>query len=457
MRQKDSSSKNQLDMTTGSLLIKQLRFLVPLILTGQLQLLYGAFDIIVVGKFATPTALPAVGSTSSLVNLLLNVFIGLSVGTNVVISLYFGAKDKENMQKTLHTSLATALISGIFLVVVGIFATPSILKLMNTPIDVIDQSILYLRILSIGMPFNLIYNFAAAALRAIGDTKKPLIFLSISGVINVVLNLVFVIIFHLDVAGVAIATIISQGISVVLILTYMSRCEDGIKFSITQLRIHKEHFYKIVRIGLPAGIQGSFFSLSNVLIQSSINGFGSIAMAGNTASMNLESFIFNAMNSVHQSAVTVAGQNLGAKKLLRVRKSLYINMLLATVIGVIMCAIFYLLNDPLIRFYSDDANAIEIGLTRLNFFCSMYFICGIMDTITGFMRGLGRSVVPMIISLLGVCVFRVIWVFAVFPSWNTLTSLYFSYPISWLISIVALLIYYYFWIRKDLLNRDETL
>lgn len=452
MQTKISKTKNQLDMTIGSLWKKQLRFLIPLILTGQLQLLYGAFDIIVVGKYASPTALPAVGSTSSLVNLLLNVFIGLSVGTNVIMSLYFGSKDEDNMQKTLHTSLATAMISGLFLIFIGISATPSILRLMDTPSDVIDQSILYLRILSIGMPFNLIYNFAAAALRAIGDTKRPLIFLSISGIINVILNLVFVIIFHLDVAGVAIATIISQGISAVLILSYMSRCEGGIKFAVKKLRIHKEHFKKIINIGLPAGIQGSFFSLSNVLIQSSINGFGSIAMAGNTASQSLESFIFNAMNSVHQSAVTVAGQNLGAKKYIRVRKSLYTSIGLATIIGIVMCATFYLFNEELVRFYSNDPKAIKVALARINFFCSMYFICGIMDTITGFMRGLGRSVVPMIISLLGVCVFRIAWVFIVFPYWKTLTSLYFSYPISWLLSIVALLFYYHFWIRKDLLK-----
>ena len=438
---------NQIDMTVGSIVKKEIQFIIPLIITATLQLLYNAVDIIVVGKFAGTTALSAVGSTSQLINLLINVFIGLSVGTSVTTALYFGAKDRENMQRTVHTSVAVAIIGGIFLTILGCLVCPTLLRWMGTPPDVIEQSILYMRIFFIGMPFNLVYNFCAAVLRAVGDTKHPMEFLAVAGVVNVVLNLVFVIIFHMGVAGVALATIIAQGVSVVLVIHCLIHNEEGLKIELSKLRIYKMQLKMIVRIGLPAGIQSSFFSISNVLIQSSINSFGAIAMAGNAASANLEGFIFTAMNCVHQSAVTFAGQNLGAKKHERVKKNLYYCFGIVTVVGVSMCIVFRIFGVPLMNLYSNDMEAIQIGLNRLFFFCTCYFLCGIMDVMTGHLRGIGYSVFPMIVSMCGVCVFRVIWVLGVFSQIHTLKILYISYPVSWVMSSVVLFLYYQ-WVAK---------
>ncbi|MFI3171246.1 MAG: MATE family efflux transporter [Eubacteriales bacterium] len=442
--------KNQIDMTVGSILGKQILFIVPLMFTTLLQLLYNAVDIIVVGKFAGTTALSAVGSTGALINLLINVFMGLSIGASVVTSLYFGSKDEENMHRTIHTSVAIAIIAGLALAVIGQIASPILLRWMATPDDVINQSVLYMRIIFIGMPFNLLYNFCAAILRAVGDTKRPLIFLGIAGVVNVVLNLIFVIIFHMDVAGVATATIIAQAISVILITRCLTRSEGALKLTWSKVRIYKGQLIRIVQIGLPAGIQGSFFSISNVLIQSSINSFGAIAMAGNAASANLESFIFAGMNCVHQSAVTFAGQNLGAREYRRVRKNLYYCWGLVMVIAMIMCTIFTIFAKPLVCLYTNDAEAIAVGVNRLIFFCRFYFLCGAMDVIVGHVRGIGHSLVPMFISLLGVCVFRVVWVFFVFSKWPTLDMLYISYPVTWILCIVSLFVYYLVIAKKEI-------
>ena len=442
--------KNQIDMTKGSMIKKEILFVIPLILTAMLQLLYNAVDVIVVGKFAGTQALSAVGSTGPLINLLVNVFMGLSIGTSAITAVYFGAKDKENIHKVVHTSVGVAIISGIILLVVGIFATPTLLKWMGTPDDVIDQAILYLRIFFIGMPFNLLYNFCAAILRAVGDTKRPLVFLAISGVINVILNLILVIIFKLDVAGVAFATIISQAVSAILICRCLMKSEDDIRLEIRKIRIYKQHLLMITEIGLPAGVQGSFFSISNVLIQSSINQFGSVAMAGNAASSNLEGFIYAGMNCVHQVTITFAAQNLGAKQYKRVKKNLYCCFGIVTVIGVAMCMVFGLFGKYLIRCYTDDVQAIAVGIERLNFFCSCYFLCGIMDVITGHLRGVGHSVFPMIVTLCGVCLFRIVWVFTVFEHVHSLMILYISYPISWVMSFIILFLYYQLHVKKSL-------
>lgn len=449
-----TTKKNQIDMTTGSILKKQIWFIIPLVITGQLQLLYNAIDVIVVGKFAGTTALSAVGSTTALINLLLNVFIGLSVGSSVMTALYFGSKDEENMHKTLHTAIAVAIMGGLILIVAGVIGTPVILRWMGTPDDVIEQAILYLRIIFIGMPFNLLYNFGAGILRAVGDTKRPLIFLSISGVINVVLNLVFVVIFHMDVAGVALATIIAQGVSVIFVIRCFMNSEGALKLSISKIRIYPQTLIKMIKIGLPAGIQGSFFSLSNVLIQSSINSFGSLSMAGNTASANLEGFIYTGMNSVHQSALTFAGQNIGAKQYKRVKQNLYCSFGIVIAIAFGMGGIFALFDEQLIGLYTNDAAAIEIGLSRLRVFCICYALCGIMDVMTGHIRGTGHSMVPMFITLIGVCAFRVFWIFCIFAKWETLDSLYISYPVSWVLSFLALFTYYQLWVKKKLYDED---
>lgn len=445
--------KNEIDMTTGSIIGKQIMFIIPLMFTGILQLLYNAVDIIVVGKFAGTTALSAVGSTGALVNLFINVFLGLSIGTSVVTSLYFGSKDDENVHRTVHTSILVAIITGLGLMVVGYIGSPIMLKLMSTPDNVIDQSTLYMRIIFMGMPFNLMYNFSAGILRAVGDAKRPLIFLGISGIVNVVLNLIFVIIFHLDVAGVALATIISQAMSVVLITRYLSRCDSAIKLEWRKLHIYKEQFIKIVKIGLPAGIQGSFFSLSNVLIQSSINGFGALAMAGNTAASNLEGFVYIAMNCVHQSAVTFAGQNRGANQYDRIRRNTYVSLGLVFVIGFIMGGIFLIFIENLVGLYTNDAEAIAYGIERGTFIFRMYFICGMMDAMTGHIRGLGHSVIPMLITFVGVCVFRVVWIFTVFAKWQSLAVLYYSYPITWGLCLIGLLTYYFVIVRKEIKSK----
>ena len=440
--------QNQIDMTPGAIVKNQILFIIPLMMTSFLQLFYNAVDIIVVGKFAGTTALSAVGSTSSLINLLVNVFMGLSVGTSVTMSLYFGAKDDTNIHRTVHTSTAIATIAGVALIFIGYFMSPTLLRWMDTPVDVIDQAVLYMRIFFLGMPFNMLYNFSAAMLRAVGDTKRPLQFLAIAGVVNVVLNLVFVVGFKMDVAGVALATIIAQAISMILVLRCLVKSQGAMKLEWKKIRVYKAQLLLMIRIGLPAGIQSSFFSVSNVLIQSSINSFGAVAMAGNAASSNLEGFMFTAMNCVHQSAVTFAGQNLGAGKYKRVRKNLYYCFGIVTVVGVLMCTGFALFGEQLLRLYSDNPEAIAIGLERLLFFCSCYFLCGVMDVMTGHLRGLGYSVVPMIVTFCGVCVLRVVWVFAVFRQFPSLGILYISYPVTWIISLIVLYIYYMTWVNK---------
>ncbi|MFI3208326.1 MAG: MATE family efflux transporter [Eubacteriales bacterium] len=442
--------KNQIDMTTGSIIGKQIRFIIPLICTGMLQLLYNAVDVIVVGRFAGTTALSAVGSTGSLTNLIINVFIGLSVGINVVTAMYYGKKDDDNMQKTIHTAISLGIIGGLILAVFSFLAAPGLLRLMSTPDDVIDQAILYMRIIFIGMPFNLVYNFSAAILRAVGDTKRPLRYLGISGIVNVILNLIFVIIFHMDVAGVALATIIAQCMSMILITRCLMKSEGALQLSIKKLCIHKEQAIRIIKIGVPSGIQSSCFSLSNVLLQSSINGFGSIAMAGNAASSSLEGFLYVTTNSVQQSAITFVGQNRGAKQHDRVRKNLFYASGLVVLIALTVATFFNVFNTELIGLYTSDVDAIAIGIQRLGMYSTFYFFFGLMDVTSGMLRGMGYSMGPMVISLLGVCGFRIVWIFGVFAAFPSLQVLYYSYPISWILTWSILIIYYRIVIRKEL-------
>lgn len=449
---KDIEKKNQIDMTTGSILGKQIRFIIPLICTGVLQLLYNAVDVIVVGRFAGTTALSAVGSTGSLTNLIINVFIGLSVGINVVTAMYYGKKDDKNMEKTIHTAISLAIVGGIILAIFSFFATPRLLKLMSTPDDVIDQAILYMRIIFMGMPFNLVYNFSAAILRAVGDSKRPLRYLGLSGIVNVLLNLVLVIVFHLDVAGVALATITAQGLSVLLITRHLRKSEGALKLTWKHLRIHKKQALQILRIGVPSGIQSSCFSLSNVLLQSSINGFGAIAMAGNAASSSLEGFLYITTNCVQQSAITFVGQNRGAKQYDRVRKNLFYASGLVVFIALSVSLVFHVLDTELIGLYTSDVDAIAIGVQRLAMYSTWYFFFGLMDATSGMLRGMGYSVGPMIISLLGICGFRIFWIFGVFAAYPSLQVLYYSYPISWCLTWSALIVYYRIVTKKEFAN-----
>lgn len=427
----------EIDMCNGPLLSKILLFSVPLMMSGILQLLFNAADIIVVGRFAGSSALAAVGSTSSLINLLINVFVGLSVGVNVLVAKYYGGQREKDMSETVHTAVLTSLLSGLFLVVLGGIAARPLLHLMGTPDDVLDQAVLYMRIYFLGMPVLMVYNFGAAILRAIGDTRRPLYFLFMAGVVNVALNLFFVIGLGMGVDGVGWATVISEHVSALLVLKSLMEAPGALKLNLKELRIHPKKLKRIVKIGLPAGMQGAIFSISNVLIQSSVNSFGSIAMAGNTASANIEGFVYTAMNAVYQTNLSFTSQNLGGRKYSRINRIMYICLAVVTVVGITLGITAVLAGDLLLGIYSSDAHVLRYGMLRLEIICGTYFLCGIMDCMVGSLRGLGYSVIPMFVSLTGACGFRVLWVFTVFAAYHSLDVLYLSYPVSWAITAIA--------------------
>ncbi|MDE6906252.1 MAG: MATE family efflux transporter [Lachnospiraceae bacterium] len=424
----------EIDMCNGPLFGKILAFSLPLMMSGILQLLFNAADTVVVGRFAGNTALAAVGSTSSLINLLTNLFIGFSVGANVLIARFYGAKKEKDASETVHSAILLSLICGVILLVLGLVVTRQILVWMGTPEEVLGQAALYMKIYFIGMPVMLLYNFGSSILRAIGDTRRPLYYLMAAGVFNVILNLIFVIGFQMGVAGVAMATVISQVLSAYLILRCLSRLEGSCKLNLKKLCLKKDKTIQIIRIGFPAGLQGVVFSLSNVLIQSSVNSFGSVAMAGNTAAMNLEGFIYIAMNSFHQTAMSFTSQNYGAGKLKRINQVLLLCLAMVTVVGLSMGWAAYLFGKPLLRIYSSDGEVIRYGIMRLSVICTTYCLCGIMDVFVGSLRGLGYSFMPMVVSLLGACGLRILWIFTVFQWHRSLLNLYISYPVSWFLT-----------------------
>ena len=434
--------KYEMDMTDGPLLPKILAYSGPLILTGILQLLYNAADVVVVGNFAGPKALAAVSSTGSLINLLVNIFMGLSVGASVVIARAYGAQDIRRMRNAEHTAISIAAVSGIFVGALGFFLARPMLELMDSPKDVIDGATLYVKIYFLGMPANMLYNFGAATLRAVGDTKRPLYYLTVSGLVNVVLNLILVIIFHMDVAGVAIATVASQIVSMILVLLCLLRTEGNIRLNPRELRIDKRELADIARVGLPAGLQGSLFSISNVLIQASVNSFGSMIVAGNGVASNLEGFVYTAMNAQYQANLTFASANYGAGKYERVRKVVWVCLGVVTAIGLGMGLLFLLLGPQLISLYNQEPAVIEAGMERMRVILPMYFLCGLMDVMVGQMRGIGYSVLPMIVSLTGACLLRIIWIMTVFAANKTQFILYISYPISWFATFAVHMICY---------------
>lgn len=436
------SSKYTMDMCNGPLLKKIILFAIPLMLSGVLQLLFNAADVIVVGRFTGNEALAAVGSTSSLINLLINLFVGVSVGANVLLGKHIGARDEESASKTVHTAVTFALVVGIAMIFVGFFLSRLLLELMGTPEDVINLSVLYMRIYFVGMPAFMFYNFGAALLRAVGDTKRPLYFLTLAGIINVIFNLIFVIVFHMGVAGVALATIISEGISAFLVFLCLKGADGVLHLDHRSLSFHKDVAIQMMKIGLPAGLQGCIFSVSNVLIQSSVNSFGSIAMAGNTASANLEGFVYNAMNSLYQTSLSFTSQNMGAKKYKRVDKILIECLVIVMIVGIVMGGGAYLIGTSLLSIYSSDPQVISYGLLRMSLICVPYFLCGMMDVFVGSLRGMGYSVMPMLVSLTGACLFRIVWIFTIFATNRSLFVLYFSYPVSWALTATAHLICY---------------
>ena len=430
----------EMDMTSGPLLGKILAFSFPLMCSGVLQLLFNAADIIVVGRYAGHTALAAVGSTSSLINLLVNLFVGLSVGANVLIARSYGAGRMEAVHKGVHTAMLTALVGGIALIFVGLAASRPMLSLMGTPDDVIDQAALYLRIYFVGAPSLLVYNFGAAILRAVGDTRRPLYFLTLAGVLNVILNLVFVIVFSMGVAGVALATILSQTLSAWLIVLCLMHNTGAFQLVLQELRIDKEQLQEILRIGVPAGIQGMVFSLSNVVIQSSVNSFGSAVMAGNTAASNIEGFVYTCMNAVSQTSMSFVSQNVGAKRFARVDQVVLRCMLLSAGVGIFLGSSAYLLGRWLLGIYTPEPQVITYGLYRMSVVCTTYFLCGWMDCLACSVRGLGASVLPMVVSIIGACLLRIVWVMTIFQWERTQLCLYISYPVSWALTMAAHLI-----------------
>lgn len=453
--EKSISEKYEIDMCNGPLLGKILIFYVPLMLSGILQLMFNAADIVVVGRFAGNDALAAVGSTSSLTNLIVNLFIGLSVGANVLVARFYGAGQKRELKEMVQTAVATSVVCGTILVLVGFFVSKPALGWMGTPENVIGHSVLYMRIYFVGMPFMMAYNFGSAVLRAVGDTRRPLYYLLVAGVVNVLLNLVFVIVFSMGVAGVAIATVVSQAISAALVLRCLVCTDSVYRLELAGMRIAPDKLVKMFRIGMPAGLQGALFSISNVLIQSSVNSFGSIAMAGNTASANLESFVYTAMNAFHQATISFCGQNYGARKFKRVGKVLLICEVAVVVVGLAMGSLFYLLGGHLLKLYSTDPEVIRYGVLRMFYICLPYFLCGMMDVIVGALRGIGYAIMPMLVSLTGACLFRVVWIYTIFQQYRSLECLYLSYPISWGLTFLVHLACFGVVYRRLLRTRTE--
>lgn len=437
-----------MDMCSGPLLKKILIFTIPVMASGILQLLFNATDIIVVGRYAGKESLAAVGSTTALINLIINLFVGLSVGANVITAKYYGAGKEKDVSETVHTGILTAVISGIILVIIGIILATPLLRLMDSPEDVLGKSALYLKIYFLGMPAMMLYNFGSAVLRAVGDTKRPLYYLILSGSVNVCLNLISVICFGMGVAGVGIATVVAQYISAAMVVRCLIKEDGSYGINLSELRLTGSKLKEIMFVGIPAGMQGVVFALSNVLIQSSINSFGSIAMAGNTAASNIEGFIYISMNSYNQTAISFTSQNIGGKKIERVGKILLICIGLVSMFGIILGFGAYFAGNTLLHIYSSDMEVIHYGLMRMRVICLTYFTCGIMDVFAGSVRGMGYSVMPMIISLIGACGLRIVWIYTIFKAHHTLTTLYISYPVTWVITICAYIVCYTICIKK---------
>lgn len=471
-----------LDMTQGRILPQLIRFSLPLMATSFLQLLYNAADMIVVGQFggteplgavanAGKQSLAAVGSTGALINLIVNLFVGFSLGANVVIAHAKGAQDRQGIQRNVHTAIPLALISGVILMFVGFFLARPLLDMMDSPHDVIDKATLYVQIFFLGMPANMLYNFGAGIMRAVGDTKRPLFYLGISGVVNVLLNLLLVIVFRLDVAGVAIATVASQVLSAVFVIWHLTHTDEDIRLDLKKMKLDTECVKEIVRVGLPAGIQSSLFSLSNVTIQRSINIQGSDWVAGNAAAANVEGFVWVSMNSISQGTLTFSSANRGAKEYARVRKVLLVSLIAVVAVGLAISMAALLFGETLLSLYNGDSTVIEKGMVRMVIIMSTYWLCGLMDVAGSQMRGMGYAISPMIVSLSGACAFRLVWVammndggilsqllgMDLAVAENYMNTLYISYPISWALTFLAHLGCYFFLARPKMMRQEKEL
>ncbi len=444
-------NRYEIDMCNGTIIDKLISFSLPLMLSGILQLLFNAVDIIVVGRFSGSESLAAVGSTTALINVFINLFIGISQGTNVLAARYYAAGKKKEMSDTVHTSITVAIVSGIVMAFVGFFFARFSLELMDTPDNVIDKATLYMQIYFLGMPFFMLYNYGAAILRAIGDTKRPLYFLVVSGLTNAVLNMFLVIAFHLDVAGVAIATVISQMISCVMVLLCLYRTEGIYQLRFRKLGINRRVLRQILQVGVPAGIQSMVINFSNVLLQSSVNSFGATAMAGYTAANNLLGFLYVSVNAVTQACMSFTSQNFGVGKWKRMDRVLIDCILLSASVALVLGFGFYFFGPEILQIYTADSEVISCGMDILVITTTTYFLCGIMDLFPGALRGMGYSAVPMLLSIIGTVGIRIIWIFMVFPYHRSLTVLFVSYPFSWLVTIIMQVIC--FWLVRRHLHR----
>ena len=449
-------NKYEIDMCNGTIMDKLISFALPLMLSGMLQLMFNAVDIIVVGRFSGSRALAAVGSTTALINVFTNLFIGISLGANVLAARFYAAGKEKEMSDTVHTAITIAIISGLIMAFVGLIFSKGALELMDTPEDVIGQAALYMRIYFIGMPFFMLYNYGAAVLRAVGDTKRPLMFLIVSGCINAVLNLILVIGFSLSVVGVAVATVISQMISCILVLRCLYKSEGSYQLRFSKLKINKKYMIQIFQVGVPAGIQSTVINFSNVLLQSSVNSFGSVAMAGYTAANNILGFLYQSINSVTQACMSFTSQNYGVGKYKRMDRVLADCMILTVAVSLIIGFSAYFFGNYILRIYTSDAEVIKCGLEILSITTVPYFLCGIMDLFPGALRGMGYSAVPMILSVIGTVGMRVLWIYVVFPLNRSLYVLFISYPASWGITIVMQVICYIF-VRKKVHGKIKNI
>ncbi len=432
--------RTERNMLQGPLAMGILLYTLPIILTSYLQLLFNAADLVVVGRFCGSVSVAAVGVTGAITNLIINLFMGLSVGAGVAVAHAIGSRESQVVHRTVHTAMLTALIGGVVLTAVGVAYSPTFLRWMDTPENVLPLSSVYMRIYFAGITFTMVYNYCTSILRAAGDTQSPMIILMAAGVVNVILNVVFVAAFHMNVAGVALATVISQALSALAVTVVLMRRRDDIRFYPSKMRLYWPQLKKIVRIGLPAGIQGATFSVSNVIIQSAMNSFGEVLVSGNAAVSNLEGFCFATVNGFHQAAVNYIGQNVGAQQYDRVKKIFKLCVLYASLAGLLVGGALTIFRRPLLSIYiTDSQQALEVGMIRVFFTSAPYFLYGLLDAAAGSLRGLGASTISMLISVLGICGSRLLWIFTVFqiPELHTPICLYSSYPISWILTAIA--------------------
>lgn len=438
------NNKYEIDMCNGTIMDKLVSFSLPLMLSGILQLMFNAVDIIVVGQFTGSEALAAVGSTTALIAVFTNLFIGISLGANVLAARFYASGKNKEMSETVHTAIALAFVSGMIMAVVGLLFSRLALEIMGTPDNVIDQSTLYMRIYFLGMPFFMLYNYGAAILRAVGDTKRPLMFLVVAGVTNAVLNMILVIVFHLGVAGVAIATIISQLISCILVLRCLYMTDSSYQLRFSRLCMKKFYLVQIFQVGIPAGVQSTVINISNALLQSSVNSFGSTAMAGYTAANNILGFLYASVNAVTQACMSFTSQNYGVGKYKRMDRVLLDCGILSFVIALVLGCGSYMCGGEILKVYTEDPEVIRCGVEILSITTVPYFLCGIMDLFPGALRGMGHSGVPMILSIIGTVGTRIVWIFWIFPQHRSLYTLFISYPASWFITIVLQVVCFVF-------------